>query len=115
LIIAGFFIQFTRLLLFTLFGGIRNPLFYISVQMLMGTAFSSYITGIVPMLDRKSPPEMKAIYQNLYHVVSAIALVPANFFSTLIVDNWGTIPLMAVCGVGMFAGLLYCLVFLKDE
>jgi MFS family permease len=113
LMVIGLTIQIVRLALFYLFPHVANTYFYVAVQTLMGLGFCLYLTGYIHILNSIAPPTLKASYQNIFYVFTAIAGIFSGFTASYIVKYWGIHALMGICCSILIFTLGYMVLKLK--
>ncbi len=107
MIAAGTGVQAAKLFGFVLVALFGSPWWFIAVNMLHGIGFSLMYTGMVNLADRQAHPDLRATYQNLFHLSWTLATAFGGLFASFIINALGSTWLMGIDGAILLAAVTY--------
>lgn len=116
MIAGGLLISTTKLTLFAALSG-RHAIstIFIAQVALGGVGFALMISGVVNLIDRRAHEDLRATYQNLFHLISTLGYALGGLFASLIIQRLGSRWLMGIDSVILLAAVIYFLVLVRGH
>ncbi len=100
-----------KLIGFTLIADGAHPALFIAINcVFQGLGFSIMFLGFIDFMERQAHQDLKATYQNLYHLTSAVGSSIGNFTASYVIGATSSQFMMAASAGVMFLSLLYFMV-----
>ncbi len=109
MIITGCFIIALKLLVFFIIAHTNNPLLFVGVNIISGLGHGLYFYAIVRYPESLAHKDLRATYQNLYHLVFTIGASIGMIFSSLIIEIHDSRLLILLDSLILFAAAIYFL------
>lgn len=118
MIIIGVFIEFLKLISFIVLSQVSNKnlhYLYIVAQSLHGVGFSLFFSGEINLIDRLAHKDLRATYQNLFHLVWTLSATIAGFTGAMIVKHLSSTWLMGIDSALFIIAIIYFYLFVKGH
>lgn len=116
MIAGGLLISTAKLALFAALAG-RNAagIIVIAQIALGGVGFALMISGVVNLIDRRAHEDLRATYQNLYHLIFTLGYAFSGLFASFVIKHLGSRWLMGIDGAILLAAVIYFLVVVRGH
>ncbi len=113
MILAGVASQVIKVVLFATLAGTELPWLLVPVSFLHGIGFGLIYTGIIAFVDSRAHRDMRATYQNLFHLAWGSAVAVGGPFASFIIGLWNSVVFMVICGALLALTGVYLMVFVR--
>jgi predicted MFS family arabinose efflux permease len=116
MIAGGLLISTAKLALFAALAG-RNAIAAIVIAQIAlgGVGFALMISGVVNLIDRRAHEDLRATYQNLYHLIFTLGYAFSGLFASFVIKHLGSRWLMGIDGAILLAAVIYFLVVVRGH
>jgi len=116
MIAGGLLISTAKLTLFAALAGRHAiSIIFIAQIMLGGVGFALMISGVVNLIDRRAHEDLRATYQNLFHLTSTLGYALGGLFASSIIQRLGSRWLMGIDGVMLLGAVIYFLIRVRGH
>lgn len=115
MIVGGVGAEMIKLLLFVLISKTDHHFLFIFAHLLHGVGFGLYHVGIINLIDRRSHKDLRATYQNFYHLCWTIGSAFGSIFASGILKNLDSSALMLIDSAILGVSCLFFITLVKGH
>ena len=116
MIAGGLLVSTTKLAIFAALADSRATAIIAVAQIAFGgLGFALMISGVVNLIDRRAHKDLRATYQNLYHLIFTVGYALGGLFAAFIIEHLGSSWLMGLDSVLLVCAVVFFLVLVRGH